>query len=111
MSSWRLCLRVEPGLPKKFVTKAVPGSKRVAGTEIEIGAIFGGDSLTEKARRAKIENGKTVEGARSVPEANDLIQKRSYLAVYGIVTYYDVFGVRHWTRFCRDGFFDGQKRK
>ena len=33
-------------------------------------------------------------------ENQELSAGRAYLAVYGKMTYRDVFGVSHWTKFC-----------
>jgi hypothetical protein len=33
---------------------------------------------------------------------------KSYVAVYGIVRYDDIFGIHHWTKFCK--FFGGHGR-
>jgi len=33
-------------------------------------------------------------------EIEDLTHQRAYIAVHGIVTYDDIFGSHHWTKFC-----------
>ena len=54
------------------------------------------------------ERGQPAVRNLSVAEANDLVNKRAYWAVYGKVEYADVFGHKHWTRFCKDGYANGE---
>jgi hypothetical protein len=61
------------------------------------GIIFPNESMPLRIDR--VDN----NGAIRNPTADELTafnQGKTYLAVYGIVTYTDVFKVAHWTRFC-----------
>jgi hypothetical protein len=99
----------DPHLPKHhFIfdgrrTKPNP----LAAYRIRVGAMFPESHVDEMVPRLQIKNGTVVENFLSVPEANDVVNGKAYLAVFGEVSYFDVFGFRHWTKFCKDGFPDG----
>jgi len=82
--------------------------RRQGSTKIEAGRIFAGGHSDQTVTRSALANGHAEAQPLSVPEANALARKESYLVMYGQVRYWDGFGVRHWTNFCTDFFMDGE---
>ena len=37
---------------------------------------------------------------KTSPKITAIADGKSYVAIYGIITYDDVFGDHHWTKFC-----------
>lgn len=48
-------------------------------------------------------NGRDIPLAISSSEYQNLRQGKSYIAVWGEIWYQDIFGVNHWSKFCKEG--------
>jgi hypothetical protein len=86
-----------------------PPLERVATDTYERGVITAGiifpDSDIKQPVVRPTEDGKPRLTAES--EVNAMRDGKAYIAIYGIITYDDVFGVHHWTKFCRGQAADG----
>jgi hypothetical protein len=82
--------------------------RRKGMTEIQAGRIFAGGHASETVTRSEYVNGHAQPQLLSVPEANEIVRKESYVVMYGQVRYWDGFGIRHWSNFCIDFFMDGE---
>jgi hypothetical protein len=99
----------EPDVPKDFSPVWTKKAVATAVVQVDAGAIFPSSHMDQTITRVIIgEHGQAAVRNLSVAEANDLLNKRAYWAVYGKVEYADVFGFKHWTRFCKDGYADGE---
>jgi hypothetical protein len=103
-------LRLPIFLPPWGKQVSLRGAKRtaLAGVTIQAGRIFPGNHATEEIDRVELVNGQLRPQILSVSEANDLVQKKAYIVVYGQVRYFDGFGIRHWANFCSSTFPNGE---
>ncbi len=101
----------DPNLPqrkKKYLFLAggpIPTRPKApvrAATPIKGGDIFPGMYSEVPIDRVHIRsNGRAVEGfPLGHQEALSLLSDKAYLSFYGEFFYSDIFGVKHWTRFC-----------
>jgi uncharacterized repeat protein (TIGR01451 family) len=80
-----------------------PPLSRVADATYERGIITAGilfpDSDIKQPIIRPTQDGKARLTTDS--EVKALQEGKAYIAIYGIITYDDVFGVHHWTKFCK----------
>jgi len=80
-----------------------PPLERVVTDTYERGVITAGIVFPDGDIKQPIvrptENGKPRLTTDS--EVNAVREAKAYIAIYGIITYDDVFGVHHWTKFCK----------
>jgi hypothetical protein len=88
-------------IPKGSIKEAL------VGFDIAAGRIFAGSHVNQTVGMAELVGGHAREKVLSVSDANDLVQKRSFLLMYGRIVYYDGFGTEHWSIFCNAAFIDG----
>jgi hypothetical protein len=87
-----------PGQP--FVRP--PNQKPRAGVTGVVTSLMYPSECTDNAIERRRGIGKHAAVAPlSEKEFNSLREGKSYLAIYGRVTYLDVFGTNHWTQFCK----------
>jgi hypothetical protein len=86
--------------PKRAASKPTSQAKTVVN-QIETGVIFP-DSFTERGvTRGKTENGKEIPDPLLLSEVTDIVSGRAMIYVAVRIEYFDEFGKRHWTDFCR----------
>lgn len=99
---------LKPGEP-------VPSSRyrRVASNHVTAGIIFPGTHTEAVAKQARIgKNGKPEVDPIGIERAKKMQAEKAFIVIYGWVNYSDVFGVKHWTRFCKSlGPDSGERSK
>lgn len=100
----------EPSMPTAKETVVMKGEPMPKGHgtprvrvifPFESGTVYPGEFASVDARRMKpIGNGKMADELVSQDEIAGFAQGRKYFVVWGEVHYSDIFGTRHWTRFC-----------
>jgi hypothetical protein len=102
----------EPDIPDHPLTIPLPGLlgqpttvppnvRRYGLTAFATSLIYPGDCDDSLAKRVRAEGRTIAVYPLSKREFDSLREGGSYLAAYGRVTYIDVFGVSHWTQFCK----------
>jgi hypothetical protein len=86
---------VKNGEPPVFTYKDVPRARDTTGSMWQ-GDSYGFDThLLERDS-----SGKTKARNLSAAEYQELVHTKKWIAVYGKISYVDVFGVNHWTTSC-----------
>lgn len=102
----------DPKIPKHFGSIAEAkrhGGHRTATVNLGSGVIYPGSHISDMVPRLEIVNQQIQPKRLSTDEKNDLIAKTVHMRVFGEVRYMDVFGIHHWTKFCKESLIDGQE--
>lgn len=86
----------ERGQPLDFSYAPGHASYRIAA-----GAIFPNGSITESFQAIKHGKDKAEAIILDKRMMEDILHSRSLVVVHGKITYSDVFGIQHWTTYCR----------
>jgi len=97
----------KPYIPKHKLTIVLDGQSSnskfpaIPAQGFQASLVYAGDSFEGYYDRVRVTgDGKIVSSPLSFPEGVGLSNKSMYLVIWGEVTYMDVFGFEHWTRFC-----------
>jgi uncharacterized protein YhhL (DUF1145 family) len=75
--------------------------KKIPGTQYESSIVYPGDPADTIAIRSKfIANGRIDNPPFTLEEAKSFQGGKLYLAIWGEIWYFDIFGIEHWTKFC-----------
>ena len=90
-----------PGFPQIDPPSAVPQKPTHAPTGFATSLIYPSDFFDFSIPRLRVGERQSVVSPISEREFESLRTGKSYFAVYGAVTYRDIFQVLHWTKFCK----------
>jgi hypothetical protein len=86
----------ESGKPLDFSYTAGHANYRIAA-----GTIFPNGSITESFQAIRHGSYKAEAIILDKPLMDDILNSRSLVLVHGKITYSDIFGIEHWTTYCR----------
>jgi hypothetical protein len=72
-----------------------------ANYKVQAGTIFPSGKIVESFEGIKHGQERTEPIIFTVPLKNDLFSAKSFIVVHGRIDYKDIFGIEHWTTYCR----------
>lgn len=93
--------RQSRGFPQIDHPTTAAGKPTHAPSAIYGSLIYPGEWYTSSVPRLGVAEKQSAVFPLSKNEFESLRKGESYMAVYGAVTYFDIFGVFHWTKFCK----------
>lgn len=97
-------MRKDESFPKRYETKLAGAPCNWIKTTI----IYPRGKRELSFGRVRLnDTGKAEDDPLRLHEFNSLTHSTAYFSIYGQIWYWDVFGVRHWTKFCGSKTFNG----